>query len=132
MEDTRKELKRLEQELLKKDDEDILLDELIREVKGEKPAVESYLDEAMLREVVTEDAAPAFEDPDKILEPAEPMVYCNFSNDYGNDLPQEETELAAEEAARQDRLLITLMIIASALTLGIIGILIYWMVALLG
>ncbi len=138
MEDTQKELERLEQELLKVDDDDALLEELIREVKGEMPPVESYLEDMVVPEivpeVVAENAQPAFEDPDKIREPAKPMVYCNYSNGYGADLPQEETENPeqAEETARQDRLQIALMIAASVMTLGIIGILIYWMVALLG
>ena len=125
MEDTREELERLEQELLA--EEQIDLDELIREVKAEAAEDDIFLDDAMLREVLPEDATPAFEDPDKIHEPEE-LVYSNFANDYGKDILDEEEEAQAKKAA-EDRLQIILMITASVLSLGIIGILIYWLVA---
>lgn len=120
MEDTRKELERLEQELLA--DEEMTL--------TEKELDELFLDDDLLREVMEEDAAPAFEDPDKIHEPAEPMVYYNYSNDYGKDL-QEAADAGAEETAKKknDKLIMGLMITASALCLGIVGILIYWLEA---
>ena len=125
MEDTREELNRLEQELLAQEqtDDDVLLDELIREVKAESAEDDIFLDDALLREVLPEDATPAFEDPDKIHEPEE-LVYTNYANDYGKDLEDE-----AQQKAHEDKLQIILMIAASALSLGIIGILIYWLIA---
>ena len=127
MADTREELDRLEQELLaeeQRSDEDKMLDELIREVKAGEADDDIFLDDALLREVLSEDATPAFEDPDKIHEP-EKLIYSNFANDYGKDLEDEEQE----QQAHEDKLQIILMIAASALSLGIIGILIYWLVA---
>ena len=111
MEDTREELNRLEQELLSQEqnDDNELLDELIREVKEESADDDIFLDDALLREV---------------LEPEE-LIYSNYANDYGKDLEDE----AQEQKAHEDKLQIILMIAASALSLGIIGILIYWLVA---
>ena len=125
MGDTREELERLEQELLA--EEQIDLDDLIREVKAESDEDDIFLDDAMLREVLPEDAAPAFEDPDKIREPEE-LIYTNFANDYGKEMQEEAEEEMAKKAA-EDRLHIILMITASVLSLGIIGILVYWLVA---
>ena len=135
MEDTREELERLEQELLAEepavqeqvDESDALLEELIREVKAQTEEEDVFLDDALLRENLPEDAAPAFEDPDKIHEPEE-LVYSNFANDYGKELQEKEAE-EQEKKAYEDRLQIILMITASVLALGIIGILIYWLVA---
>lgn len=130
MEDTREELERLEQELLAEEQaeqDEQLLDELIREVKAEAYEDDILLDEESLREVLPEDAAPAFEDPEKIHEPEE-LIYSNFANDYGKDMQNEAEEVLAKKAA-EDRLHIILMITASVLSLGIIGILIYWLVA---
>lgn len=123
MEDTQKELQRLEQELL------------ADEVPEEKESIDSediFLDDDLLREVMAADAAPAFEDPDKIHEPAEPMVYCNYSNDYGKDLQGSAEADEAEQAKKKnDKVIIGLMIAASGLCVGIIGILIYWLAAFL-
>ena len=116
MEDTQKELERLEQELLEEEKTDI-----------DKAVEEILLDEDLLREVMSADAEPAFEDPDKIHEPAEPMVYCNYSNDYGKD-QQEDTQ---QEQKKKDKTIIGLMITASALCLGIMGILLYWLLTFL-
>ena len=65
--DTKQELERLERELLAQEPE------------------EDVLDDAVIRELM-EETEPAFEDPDFIHTPREPMVYCNYSNDYGRDL----------------------------------------------
>ena len=127
MADTREELKRLEQELLAEEqrfDEDKLLDELIREVKAGEASDDIFLDDALLREVLPEDATPAFEDPDKIHEPDE-LIYSNFANDYGKCLEDEEQA----QQAHEDKLQVILMIAASVLALGIIGILVYWLIA---
>ena len=86
------------------------------------------LDEQMLSEIIDEGSKPAFDDPDKIYEPAEPMVYCNYSNDYGKEAEEEynEAEAIAMQKKKNDKVIIGLMIAASVLCLGIMGILIYW------
>lgn len=117
--DRSEELERLEKELLAAmeardeeqefeitdDETDILADELIREVMAE----------------------PAFEDPDRIHEPEEPLVYCNYSNDYGRDRAESE-ENSKTKKEKTDKVDMALMITASALCLGIIGVLAYWLV----
>ena len=55
------------------------------------------------------------------------MVYRNFSNDYGKD-QQEEADV---EQKKKDKTVIGLMIAACALCLGIMGILLYWLLAFL-
>ena len=52
-----------------------------------------------------------------------PMVYQNFANDYG----AKETAAAEEIQKKDQRIIMTLMIVACVLCLGIIGILGYWM-----
>ena len=110
--DTKQELERLERELLAQEPE------------------EDVLDDAVIRELM-EETEPAFEDPDFIHTPREPMVYCNYSNDYGRDLKQFAESGGQEPEKEEDKLLIGLMIAASGLCLGIIGVLIYWLVAYL-
>ena len=106
--DTREELERLEKELLE-----------------QEPEQEELLDDELLRTVFAE---PAFEDMDQIHEPEEPMVYCNFSNGYGRDLEQsEEYEEEQPEQSKADKVNIGLMIAASVLCLGIIGVMIFWL-----
>ena len=115
-EDTKRELERLERELQareEKESEDALLDD-----------IKSMLDEP------EETVAPAFDDPQTIHEPDTPMVYCNYSNDYGREL---ETFADTGEAPKKktDKVSLGLMITACLLTLGIVGVLVYWLVALL-
>ena len=106
MEDTQKELERIERELLAE----------------EVAAAEEEMLDALLE--------PAFDDPEKIHEPEDPMVYCNYSNDYGKDL-KEFAENGGKETMRKkkknDKAIIGLMITACALCLGILGVLIYWL-----
>ncbi len=103
-EDTKETLKRMEMELLSVEDEkDILEDEMLKEMLSQ----------------------PAFEDPDDIGQPEDPEVYCNFSNGYGQDLEKPEQEKPV------DKVNIGLMITASALCLGIIGVMVYWLVKFL-
>ena len=119
--DRSEELERLEKELLAamdaheeeqeefgilEDDTDILADQLIREVMAE----------------------PAFEDPDRIHDPEEPLVYCNYSNDYGRDLKEFAENGGKTEKNKTDKVDMALMITASALCLGIIGVMAYWLV----
>lgn len=119
--DRSEELERLEKELLAAmeehgeeqeefeiidDETDLLADELIREVLAE----------------------PAFEDPERIHDSEEPLVYCNYSNDYGRDLKEFAENGGKTKKNKTDRVDMALMITASALCLGIIGVLAYWLV----
>ena len=110
--DTKQELERLERELLAQELE------------------EDILDDVGMPELIQE-TEPAFEDPDFIHFPMEPMIYCNYSNDYGRDLKQFAESVGQEPEKKEDKLLVGLMITASGLCLGIIGVLIYWLVAYL-
>ena len=105
--DTREELERIEKELL-----------------AQEPQEEDILDDELIREVLAE---PAFEDMDEIKDPEEPLVYCNYSNDYGRDLEKNDTLDTKENLSKSDKVDIGLMIAASALALGIIIVMIYWL-----
>ena len=111
MENTNEELERIELGLLEEEDSQDL-DKLLKE----------FLDEPI----------PAFEDPDKLEISDEPVVYCNYSNDYGNQ-PQlsEEEEAALKKKAKDDKTIIGLMIAAASLSVGIIGVLVYWLIKFL-
>ena len=120
MKDTQEELDRLEQELLK----------------------DQQIDPEFLSELLEdpeETPEPAFDDPDTIYDPEEPMVYCNYSNDYGGDAGAENQEKPApdgqavskEKVTKDNHIIMGLMIAVSALCAGIIGVLIYWMVVFL-
>ena len=106
MEDTQKELERLNQELLKED----------------------AIQEELLAEYLNEPATPAFDTPETIHTPQEPLVYRNFSNNYGRPTKQERARRKKElQKKKDDRTILTLMITACLLCLGIIGVLIYWL-----
>ena len=107
MENTNEELERIEQGLLEEEPQD--LDKLMKEF--------------------LEEPTPAFDDPDKTEISDEPVVYCNYSNDYGKDLNQEaEEDAALRKKKKDDKTIITLLSIAAGLSLGIIGVLVYWLV----
>jgi len=113
--DTREELERIEKELL---------------TESDMPAFtkDEPLDEdSALEAIVQEFSGPAFDDPMEIHEPEEPMVYCNYNNDYGNDTPGAAP--AEEETPKKepDKVVIGLMIAVCCLSLGIIGVLAYWL-----
>ena len=113
--DTKRELERLERKLLQQEDQqtdDELLEDL-KEILGEEPVVE-----------------PAFDDPQTIHTPKEPMVYTNFANDYGR-VPPEEVPEEAPKKRKPEKLTLGLLITACLLTLGIIGVLLYWLLFLL-
>ena len=116
-EDTKRELERLERELLAREEavqqEDTLLED-IKDILGEENS----------------QVEPAFDDPQTIHDPKEPMVYCNYSNDYGREL-QAFADTGEEPKKKTDKVSLGLMITACVLTAGIIGVLIYWLVALL-
>ena len=121
MKDTNEELERLERELLAEDPVDVA------DVLSQEEA------DVLLDELIAAETGPAFDDPDKIHEPEEPMVYCNYSNDYGRDLQEFAEDSGVEDAKkkRQETVVLGLMITASCLSLGIIGVLCYWLAAFL-
>ena len=107
MADTNEELKRIEDELLAEEPQDI--DKLMKEF--------------------LEEPEPAFDDPDKTEIPDEPVVYCNYSNDYGKDQkPEEDADAALAKKKKDDNIIITLLAVAAGLSVGIIGVLVYWLV----
>lgn len=113
-----RELERLEQELLTLEadlqTEDELLEDL-KDILGEE----------------TDAVEPAFDDPHTIHDPKDPMVYRNFSNDYGRETPKESAQKSTRKKKKSDRLTLSLMITACVLTAGIIGVLMYWLLFLL-
>ena len=106
-----KELERIQNELLA--EEDVTLDDLLAD--------------AELNELLQEEPTPAFDDPDRIHDPREPLVYHNYANDYG----AQEQQAAAELRRKDDKTVIGLLITACALCLGIVGLLGYWLAVLL-
>lgn len=116
MEDTRKELERIQNELLK--DETVSLEELLQDEE--------------LNALLQEPTEPAFDDPEKIHDPRQPMVYQNYANQYGSaeKKAQEESRMARRKQ-KDDKIIVGLMITASALCLGIIGVLAYWLTVFL-
>ena len=81
---------------------------------------------------IDDEPIPAFEDPDKPNISDDPLVYCNFSNDYGNDYADaEDASQENADVATEDKWLMILMGVASGLCVGIIGVLIYWMAVFL-
>ena len=116
--DRQQELDRLEKELLEDEPEAISDEELLRDIQ------QFFLDEeAVMGEGAAPAQEPAFDDPQTIHEPEQPLVYRNFSNNYGEKSPEERKK------KKSDRIDLGLMIAASALALGIIGVLIYWLIA---
>lgn len=79
---------------------------------------------------------PAFEDPDQLsVAQGDVEQYQNYSNDYGQEQQygvDAEQERNMKRKKREDKIVITLMAIASFLCVGIIGVLIYWMEHFLG
>ena len=114
--DTKRELERLERKLRQEEqmqsDEELLED--LKGILGEEPAAE-----------------PAFDDPQTIYMPKEPMVYTNFANDYGRKTVQETPEEEPKKKRKPEKLTLGLLITACLLTLGIIGVLLYWLLFLL-
>ena len=165
MEDTKKELERLQKALLADETmvgedltEDLpddlvegmddaaaahLLEELSQEMEEpesqEAPSVTDetlLVDDAMLDALLAEVNSSDFDDPDTMGVSDETMVFHNFSNGYGEDLdgygePEPEGEPDEETKKRDDKIVIGLMIAGCALCLGILGVLIYWLVAFL-
>ena len=119
--DRQQELERLEKELLEPKAEEISDEELLKDIQ------QFFMDEEQAAEAASSQE-PAFDDPQSIHEPKEPLVYRNFSNGYGS---KEDQQVSDRQKEKSDRIDMGLMIAASALSLGIIGVLIYWLVAYL-
>lgn len=119
MEDRNEELERIERELLAEEPKD--LDQLMKEFLEEPVAEEEDTIQ------IPQEPTPAFDDPDKTEISDDPVVYCNFSNDYGKDLRSEQ-EAAARKKKKDDNTIITLLAIAAGLSVGIISVLVYWLV----
>ena len=115
--DTKRELERLERELLAREEAEQTEDDLLDDIKS------------MLGD--DEAPEPAFDDPQTIHDPKEPLVYCNYSNDYGRDLQEFADNGEVPEEKKTDKVTLGLLITACCLTAGIIGVLIYWLVAYL-
>lgn len=120
--------------------EDDLLKDMPQTLIGKDDEEEFDAILAKILEDVGTEKEPAFEDPDKLHYSDEPFTYCNYSNGYGSDNPEadayatDENEYADEDSQEdkeavksEDRWLITLMGVASALCVGIIGVMVYWM-----
>ena len=108
----------MEKELLEDEPEAISDEELLRDIQ------QFFLDEeALMGKGAGPAQEPAFDDPQTIHEPEQPLIYRNFSNNYG------EKSLEEQKKEKSDRIDLGLMIAASALALGIIGVLIYWLIA---
>ena len=95
-----------------------------------------FVDDAMLDALLAEVNSPDFDDPNAMGISDETMVFHNFSNGYGEDLdgygePEQDEEPDEETKVRDNKIVIGLMIAACALCLGILGLLVYWLVALL-
>ena len=110
--DTREELERLEKELL-----------------ADQPETDELSEEELLADI---DLDEIFAEEAEDIDLAENDAYSNYANDYSDDL-QEFADNGGEERRRVfgDKLTIGLMITVSALCLGIIGMLIYWLEAFL-
>lgn len=116
--DTQEALEELEQALLE-DEEDLSIEEL--RALLEDPTQEEAQE--------VQPAEPAFDDPNQIHDPDETMIYRNFSNGYGRE--EEPVGQTQAKSGRGDAVDAALMFAASALALGITGVLIYWLVTYL-
>lgn len=139
--DTREELERIEKELLSvaptEDtvvihmplEEVSLPEEEVPEEVSEDASLEEILEDGLVKDILSQ---PSFEDGEQVRDAQEPEIFRNFSNGYGRDLQQTQSGEPEETTSREDKINIGLMIAASALCLGIIGVMIYWSVRFLG
>ena len=111
MKDKQEELDRLEQELL---------------AEEPQPEEEIQSDEELLEEILEE-----LSEAEETQEPSEAEAYSNYENDYDAQLQDFAETGEVEPEKKNDKLIIGLMITASVLCMGIIGILVYWLNAFL-
>lgn len=120
--DTRRVLEAFEKELWEED--------LLQQPK--EKTEEEKLDE-LLRQILSETDSltePAFEDPDKLQYSDEPVVYRNFSNDYGKNETEEieNTDEQEPEVPKHGKLwVLAWLCVAGAVCLGILGAILYRM-----
>ena len=114
-------------ELLAEEGAEETVEEPAEEAAQEEASLDELLDDSELSDLLREEPEPAFDDPEKIHDPKEPLVYQNFANDYG----AQEKDEAARLKEKDERIVMGLMILASALSLGIIGVMGYWLTVLL-
>ena len=131
-----KELERIQKELLAEEmpaaQDDAILDEFLNEempelLSEEELSLDELLEDEELNQLLREEPEPAFDDPEKIHDPKEPLVYHNFATEQSAQ-EKSDAELIRE---KDERVVMALMIVASVLCLGIIGVLGYWMGILL-
>ncbi len=110
---------------------DEILERIQKELLDEEETIslDDILEDEELNALLNEKPVPAFEDPEQICEPEGEMQYNNYANGYGESEQEEEDQ--EEQEKKRDKVLIGLMITASVLCLGILGILIYWLAVLL-
>ncbi len=119
MEDTQKELERLERELLRDEEQEKTLNDA---------ELDEELDEELLELLLKEEEpVPAFDTPETIHTPKEPMVYRNYSNDYGKKPDPREEKRRERQRRKDNKIILGLMITASVLCLGIVALLLYWL-----
>ena len=111
MDETMKELERIQEELLEEETEEL-------------PSVDDILSDEKLNNLLYGQSVPAFEDPVESHTPEGGMVYHNYANDYGVNEVDEDQQ-------RHDKIVIGLMLAACGLCLGIIGVLGYWLAVIL-
>lgn len=73
----------------------------------------------------TEETGPAFDDPEKIHTPEQPMVYCNYSNDYGNDLQEFADNGGQTPQQNKSQIILALVLAVSGLIFLAVGLLMY-------
>lgn len=146
-EDMKRVLEELEKDLLNEElvndapqsntasDEDLLMDmpqSITQNTTAEEDIdaiLADFLAEGEEDVAAADEAVPAFEDPDKPDFSDEPVVYCNYSNDYGND--GEDMKKKSKTSTKEDKWQIALMGVACGLCVAIIGVMIYWLEAFL-
>ncbi len=110
MKDTQEELERIQRELLT--DDTVSLEEILEDKELEELLNDQELNKLLWQQ---EEA------------PEQTEKFQNFANGYAAEEPEQQ----GPENNRDDKLIIGLMATASVLSLGIIGVLTYWLTVLL-
>ncbi len=114
MKDTQQELERIQEELLSE----------------ETAGTEEILDDRELDELLNDsELNDLLWEQEKESAPQEPVTFQNFANSYGAE--EEDFEEDQPPRSRDDKVIVGLMATASVLSLGIIGVLAYWLTVLL-
>lgn len=123
--DREQELERLERELLADEviDDDDLLSDIPIELLDTRPLSWTEDDDLLIEELISETP----EEPEVPQEIEVPQETETHDGEIMSNGKKKATKKTKADQKREDRWLITLMIIASFLCVGIIGILIYWL-----